>query len=330
MGGRFDGALGVVAALIAAEEIRSRNISLPFDLEVVAFGDEEGVRFPTTLIGSSTIAGSITPSILEMTDAAGETVRQALLGFGCDPSLLASEAYRSDDVVGYLEVHIEQGPQLESCDEPLGIVTAIAAQSRHRVRITGEAGHAGTVPMALRHDALAGAAELILTVEELARAGVADSLVITVGDIAVEPGAVNVIPGEARFSLDVRAAADEARAAAVEAILARSRQIAGRRELVVDVETVHEKAVVKCAPRLSNAIGSAIGSLTGRKPVMLVSGAGHDGLAMAHLTDIGMIFVRCRAGISHSPLEHVALADLGYAVEALIGTIVEVARQDGT
>lgn len=328
-GGRYDGTLGVVAAIIAAAEIRSRDVLLPFDLEVIGFGDEEGVRFPTTLIGSSAIAGSIEPSILEITDSDGETVRDALMKFGCDPAALCAEAYRRDDVVGYLEVHIEQGPRLERCDEPVGVVSAIAAQSRHRVTVTGEAGHAGTVPMALRKDALVGAAELITSVEELARAGEADSLVITVGDITVEPGAVNVIPATARLSLDVRAAVDEARAAAVEAILARSRQISERRGLVIDVETFHQKAAVQCASRLSDAIGVSIGALTGRKPMTLVSGAGHDGLAMAHLTDIGMIFVRCREGISHSPLEHVALTDLGYAVECLIGAIVELARQEG-
>jgi len=328
--GRYDGALGIVAAILAVEEIRARAITLPFTLEVVAFGDEEGIRFPKTLIGSSTVAGATDESVLDLTDAAGETVRNALLRFGCDPAAVASEAYRRDDVVGYLEVHIEQGPLLESLDEPLGAVTAIAAQSRHRVRITGEAGHAGTVPMALRHDALAGAAEFIAMTEELAYKGERDQLVITTGEVSVKPGAVNVIPGEARLSLDVRAASDAARATAVETIRRRSRQIGSRRGLVIGIETVHEKPVAVCAPKLRAAISNAVGGLTGRKPPELMSGAGHDGLAMAHLTDIGMIFVRCRAGISHNPLEHVTKGDLGCSVEALVREIVEVAKQERT
>jgi hydantoinase/carbamoylase family amidase len=233
--GRYDGALGVVAAILAAEEIRAREIALPFALEVIAFGDEEGIRFPKTLIGSSTVAGMIDPHILDTTDASGETVRAALLRFGCDPAALESEAYRREDVVGYLEAHIEQGPVLENWNEPVGGVTAIAAQSRHRVRIAGEAGHAGTVPMALRHDALAGAAEFMVMAEELAYRGERNQLVVTVGEIAVKPGAVNVIPGEARLSLDVRAASEQARATAVETISRRSRQIGSRRGLVIGI-----------------------------------------------------------------------------------------------
>lgn len=326
-GGRFDGALGVVAGILAVEELRARNIALPFGLEILAFGDEEGVRFPKTLIGSSTIAGSIEPAVLETSDSTGETVGNALLKFGCDPAALRSEAYRSADILGYLEVHIEQGPVLERWDEPLGVVTAIAAQSRHRIRITGVAGHAGTVPMALRHDALAGAAEFIGMAEELAHRGERDQLVVTIGDISVKPGAVNVIPGEAQLSLDVRAASDNARAEAVEKIRNRARQIGAYRGLVIGIETLHEKPVALCAPRLCYAIASAIGGLTGRKPLEVMSGAGHDGLALVHMTDIGMIFVRCRAGISHNPLEHVEISDMGYAVEALVRTILEISLE---
>ena len=323
--GRYDGQLGVIAGILAIEELHARGISLPFGLEVLAFGDEEGVRFPKTLTGSSTVAGAMEASVLELTDTRGETVRNALLRFGCDPAAIPSEAYRRADIVGYLEVHIEQGPLLERWNEPLGVVTAIASQSRHRVRIAGEAGHAGTVPMAFRHDALAAAAEFIAMVEEVA----GDSLVMTVGEISVSPGAVNVIPGSALLSLDVRASSNETRALAVETVRGRSRQIGARRGVVIGVETVHEKPVARCAPRLRGAIGSVITGLSGRRPPELMSGAGHDGLAMAHLTDIGMIFVRCRAGISHNPLEHVTVADLGYAVEGLARTIIEIAREGG-
>lgn len=325
--GRYDGPLGVVAGILAVEELRARDIALPFGIEVLAFGDEEGIRFPKTLIGSSTVAGTIVKSILDMTDADGNTVGNMLLKFGSDPAAIKAEALKRADVLGYLEVHIEQGPLLERWNEPLGVVLAIAAQSRHRIRIAGEAGHAGTIPMPIRHDALAAAAEFVLMVEEVALKGARDHLVATVGEIAVKPGAVNVIAGEASLSLDVRAASDEARAGAVDAIRQRARQIGLRRGVVIGVETVHEKPVATCSPRLRNAIGKAIRELSGRKAPELLSGAGHDGLAMAQLTDIGMIFVRCRAGISHNPLEHVAIADLGFAVEALTRTILAIAEE---
>jgi allantoate deiminase len=328
-GGKYDGTLGVVAGILAVEEIRARGVALPFDLEVLAFGDEEGVRFPKTLISSSAVAGSVDPSVLDLTDASGMTLRAALAQFGGDPDHLTAEAYQRPDVIGFLEVHIEQGPVLEQAGEPLGVVSAIASQGRYRVHVTGEAGHAGTVPMAIRHDALAGAAEIITMVEDVAMKGAKAALVGTVGEIRVAPGAGNVIPGIAEFSLDVRASDDASRAKAVADIRARARQIGARRGLVVGMETLHEKPVAVCSPRLKRAIAGAIASLTGESPPEIMSGAGHDGQAMIHLTDIGMIFVRCRAGISHNPLEHVAVEDMGLAVMALVETVVGVAGEGG-
>lgn len=327
-GGKYDGNLGVVAGIIAADELRLRGVTLPFALEVLAFGDEEGVRYPKTLISSSTIAGTVGASVLELTDAAGMTMRNALAEFGCDPEHITAEGYNRADVTGYLEVHIEQGPVLEQAQKPLGVVTAIASQGRYRVQVRGEAGHAGTVPMGIRHDALAGAAEIISAVEDVARKGARHSLVATVGEIRVTPGASNVIPGGANFSIDVRAPDDAGRVAAAAEIRQRIRLIETRRGLVVGVETVHEKPIATCAPRMRRAIAAAITGLTGEAAPELMSGAGHDGQAMAHLTDIGMIFVRCRAGISHSPLEFVAVDDLGMAVEALVRTITELAREE--
>ncbi|MCR4282084.1 MAG: allantoate amidohydrolase [Bauldia sp.] len=327
--GKYDGNLGVVSGLLAAEEIRARGIALPFALEVLAFGDEEGARFPTTLTSSSAIAGAIGPSVLDMTDADGTTMRRALSAFGVDPDRLAAEAYHRAGVVGYLEVHIEQGPVLERANEPLGIVSAIASQGRYRLHVRGEAGHAGTVPMAIRHDALAGAAEIMTMIEEVARKGAKASLVATVGEIRITPGASNVIPGTGAFSLDIRAEDDETRMSATNEIRRRARQIGVRRGLVVGVETVHEKPVAVCAPRLRRAIAAAIQDVTGKAPRELMSGAGHDGQAMIRLTDIGMIFVRCRAGISHNPLELVTVDDMGLAVEALVRTIVGIAGEEG-
>lgn len=325
--GRFDGNLGVVAGIVAAEEIRARGIALPFALEILAFGDEEGVRYPQTLLSSSAIAGTVDDSVLDLVDAGGMTMRRALAEFGADAAALLAEAYHRPDVLGYLEVHIEQGPVLEQAGEPLGVVSAIASQGRYRFSVRGEAGHAGTVPMAVRHDALAAAAEMILMIEQVARKGAKASLVATVGALQVAPGAGNVIPGSVEFSLDVRAADDASRVAAADQIRAAARQIGIRRGVVVGSETVHEKPVATCAPRLRKAIAAAIADVTGAKPRELMSGAGHDGHAMIHLTDIGMIFVRCRAGISHNPLEFVTVADVGLAVEALVQTIVRLAGE---
>ncbi len=323
-GGRFDGNLGVVAGIVAAEELRARGIDLPFALEILAFGDEEGVRYPKTLSSSSVISGTVDTSVLDMVDAEGMTMRNALAEFGADAEHIAAEAYHRADVLGYLEVHIEQGPVLEQAGEPLGVVSAIAGQGRYRFTVRGEAGHAGTVPMAVRHDALAAAAEMILLIEQTAKKGAKASLVATVGEIRAAPGAGNVIPGNVVFSLDLRAADDAARLAAANEIRAAVRQIGIRRGVVVGIETVHETPVAVCAPRLRRAIAGAIESVTGGKPRELMSGAGHDGQAMIHLTDIGMIFVRCRAGISHNPLEFVTVADVGLAVESLIHTIANI------
>ncbi|MBZ9937823.1 allantoate amidohydrolase [Mesorhizobium sp. BR1-1-16] len=327
-GGRFDGNLGVIAGILAVEQLKARGIALPFGLEVLAFGDEEGVRFPVTLTSSAVAAGVFDPNSLDVADAQGVTLREALVAFGGDPERLRQEAYQRPAVLGYLEVHIEQGPVLERAGEPLGVVSAIASQSRHRIRIRGEAGHAGTVPMEMRHDALAAAAEIILAVEAIARKGKKHALVATVGHVEVMPGASNVIPGDVRFSLDVRAATDDARKAAVEEITLFARRIDKRRQVVVGVETVMEKGVATCAPRLAKAIAAGVGAVQAKPARSLMSGAGHDGLSMAQLGDIGMIFVRCRAGISHNPNEWVSIDDMGAAVEALVATIEELARQE--
>jgi len=325
--GRYDGNLGVVAGILAVEEFHRRGISLPFGVDLLAFGDEEGVRFPVTLTSSSVVAGIFDERALDVTDAAGITLRDALVAFGCDPARLKDDAYPRAGVLGYLEVHIEQGPVLERENRPLASVSAIASQNRHVVRIRGQAGHAGTVPMALRQDALAAAAELIVAAEAIARRDKGNSLVATVGQIEVKPGAPNVIPAEARFSLDIRAANDAARVEAFQEFRLAARRVDTTRHVVVGIETVMEKPVAACAPSLQKAIGAAIGKVTGRAGQSLMSGAGHDGQAMAQLTDFGMIFVRCRAGISHNPREFVTVEDMGAAVEALVATIEELARE---
>ena len=322
--GRYDGMLGVVAGILAVEEIRARGIELPFGVDVLAFGDEEGVRFPTTLVSSSAVAGCLVPSDLDARDADGVVLRDALVAFGGDPNAAASAAYAREEALAYLEVHIEQGPVLEAEGLPIGIVTSIAGQSRFSVTVTGEAGHAGTVPMPLRRDALAASAELMLAIEEVARAGQAHQMVATVGRLAAKPGAVNVIPAEVVFTLDIRADADAPRLSAIAELYARFQAIANRRGVSVMMDKFYESPTTPCAPRLQEAFAAAAGDL-GLPQRRLASGAGHDGHAMHHLTDVGMLFVRCRGGISHNPAEFAAIDDMGLAVEALIKAVERLA-----
>jgi len=325
--GRYDGALGVVCGILAAEEVQARRIEIPFGIDVLAFGDEEGVRFPATLVSSSAAAGILDPATLDLADRDGTTIAAALRGFGVDPAEIAAAAYEPGGVLGYFEVHIEQGPVLEHEGLPLGVVTSIAGQSRFRIRIEGLAGHAGTVPMGLRRDALAAAAEIMMTIETTARArDPGDAVVATVGSLAVVPGATNVIPGSVTMTLDLRAASDRPRAEVAEAIVKRAREIGTLRGVAVEIERYHEAPTCACAPDLQDVLAAAVDGM-GLPPRRLASGAGHDGQAMARLTDIGMLFVRCAGGISHNPAEHVADEDMGLAVEALVRAVERLAAK---
>jgi allantoate deiminase len=315
--GKYDGNLGVVAAIEAVRALHRTGTALPFAIEVLAFGDEEGVRFPTTLTGSRAVAGTLReqPKALDARDADGVSVREALIAFGCDPSDIDGEARARRQVLGYVEVHIEQGPVLEAEGLPVGVVTAINGASRFRFEVTGEAGHAGTVPMRLRKDALAAAAEMVLAVERQGR-GTAD-LVATVGELKVSPGAVNVIPSACRFTLDIRSPSDAVRAAAVDALLSEFRAIAGRRGVGLQETRFYDESAASCDAALIEALAAAV-ERCGVVPRRLPSGAGHDGLAMVALCPIAMLFVRCRGGVSHNPAESIAAADADIAVAVLI------------
>ena len=288
---------------------------LPFAVEVVGFADEEGVRFNATLLGSRAVAGTFDPAALDRTDAAGKTMREAMRDFGLDPDAIASAARGRDDVLAYAELHIEQGPVLEDEGLALGVVTAINGGNRFAVELTGMAGHAGTVPMHLRRDSLAAAAEFVLAVERICAAE--PELVGTVGKIEALPGAINVIPGRARMSLDVRAPTDAQRERAVAAIRAAFAEIARRRGVEFDMKQVWEANTSLCAPWLQRQFAAAIEG-EGLPVRHLPSGAGHDGMAMIAIADIGMLFVRCKRGISHNPAEAISREDAEVGARALL------------
>jgi allantoate deiminase len=318
--GMYDGPLGVVAGILASNHFAKASLPLPFGIDVLAFGDEEGSRFPATLTSSSACAGVFECEALAAKDREGVTLEAALKAYGKDARDIPAAAYRATDVLGYIEVHIEQGPVLEAQGQPLGVVTGIVGQSRWRVTVTGEAGHAGTVPMALRHDAYAGAAEIALLVERVAREHPDDGMVGTVGRVEVMPGAVNIVPGGVAFTIDFRSLTDRLRIAALERIRDEGTQIAKRRGLGVAFEPFHEVDTAHCSPALQGSLAAGVESL-GFTPLRLPSGAGHDAQVMTRLCPSAMLFVRCKGGVSHNPAEYASPDDMGAAVAALIRTI---------
>jgi allantoate deiminase len=315
--GKYDGPLGVIAGIVAAEPFVRAKAKLPFGIDVLAFGDEEGSRFPATMTSSSACAGVFESEALSSADANGVTLAAALRAYGKLPQDIAAAAYRPQDAAAYVEVHIEQGPVLEAKGEPLGVVTGIVGQSRLRVAVTGEAGHAGTVPMELRHDAFAGAAEMALALERIAREHPEDGMVGTVGRIEASPGAVNIVPGRVVFTVDFRSLTDELRLTAIQRFSAEAEGIAATRGLKVSIEKFHEVATAHCAQPLRDALAASV-TAYGHKPILLPSGAGHDAQIMSRLCPSAMLFVRCRGGISHNPAEFASVSDMGVAIAALI------------
>ncbi|MDQ0469272.1 allantoate amidohydrolase [Labrys wisconsinensis] len=315
--GAYDGNLGVVAGILAAEHIARSRGAMPFGIDVLAFGDEEGSRFPATLLCSGAVAGHFDPGALAVESVDGITLEAALRAYGGDPGAIAQAACDPAEAAAYVEVHIEQGPVLEAEGEALGVVTAIAGQTRLSVTVVGEAGHAGTVPMALRRDALAASAEIMGLVEAIGRDNAADFTVATVGKLTLSPGASNVIPARVVFTVDLRSQTDTVREAALTRLRDGVEAIAARRRVTAWMERVHEVGATACDAGLQAGLGAAIEAGGGRA-LRLASGAGHDGQAMGRLCPIAMLFVRCRGGVSHNPAEFVSTADMGRAVAALI------------
>jgi hydantoinase/carbamoylase family amidase len=317
--GNYDGRLGILAGLVAVEHLQRTGRRLPFHLDVIGFAEEEGVRFSAHYIGSSAIAGRFDMRLLQRRDAGGASVADLIHKAGFDPESIPSLARRPQDLLGYLEVHIEQGPILLQEELPLGIVTSIAGTARYSVTVTGQVGHAGTVPMVLRRDAAAAAAEIVLYVER--RCGATPTLVGTVGRLSVPDGAINVIPGRCELSLDIRAADDATRDAAVADVLAEITRIARRRNVTIDVKEIQRAPAAPCSPALQAQFAEAV-TRAGIVPRYLPSGAGHDAVSFSGVTDIAMLFVRCgNGGISHSPLETITAADADVAVRVLLDVL---------
>jgi len=354
--GRYDGALGIVAAIGAVKvlKLEGKLQQFPRPIEIIAFSDEEGIRFQTTFLGSSAVAGTFQAKHLKNVDARGISIGAALRAASHRGTMesVSSIGYKPSAVWGYVELHIEQGPVLEAQGLPLGVVEAIAGQTRLTVKVRGDQGHAGTVPMTMRKDPMIAAAQGIVAVEnicthpEKAVAGSrgatamstavnhAGAIVCTVGEIHSWPGASNVIPGEVMFTVDIRSKDDMDREKNVVRIESSIYNICRKRGVACSVERKHEAGAVACAPKLSEMLNSAavmamkdlppfrnnVSALEdgGMMAPTLVSGAGHDAMAMSLLTQVGMLFLRCTGGVSHSPAEHVLADDIWAGSLALL------------
>jgi len=313
--GKYDGPLGIVTPIEAVTALQRAGTRLPVAIEVIAFTDEEGTRFQTTLLGSRAVAGALDPATLRTCDSDGVSVADAMREFGLDPDRIHEAQRTPDEILAFVETHIEQGPRLQDADRPLGVVTGIVGATRLHVRLTGQAGHAGTVPMDRRRDAMCAAAEMILACESFA-AGKQD-MVATIGQVNVKPGAINVIPGEVTFTVDLRAPVDTDREHGERELMVQFNGIASRRGMDVCTEILHSAAACASAPEIMDRLTAAIRS-EGDEPLSLVSGAGHDAMAMAALAPMGMLFVRCRDGISHNPAEEIRIEDADKAARALL------------
>jgi N-carbamoyl-L-amino-acid hydrolase len=320
--GHFDGRLGILTAVAVVDHLHRMRRKLPFHIDVMAFSEEEGVRFSAPYLGSGAVAGRFDEDALARRDSDDVSLATVLRKEGVDLETIQKLARRPETLRGYLEVHIEQGPVLLQKDLPVGIVTSITGSARYRVSVQGAAGHAGTVPMPLRRDAAAAAAEIVLAVERRCRAS--DNLVGTVGQLTVPHGLINVIPGSCELSLDIRSVDDGTRSAATHDIMAAIEEITGRRRVTASIKELARHRATPCAPAMQSAFAEAI-STAGIEPFYLPSGAGHDAEQFAGVTDIGMLFVRCgNGGISHSPLETVTAEDADAGARVLLDVLLNL------
>ena len=322
--GKYDGPLGILLALAAVEGLHEQKKRLPFAIEVVAFCDEEGVRYQSTYLGSRALAGTFPTGDLERLDADGICMAEAIRSAGGKPESIGTAALDPSRYIGYLEAHIEQGPVLETHKLAVGVVTGIAGQSRVRVTFTGQASHAGTTPMNLRKDALCAAAEFILEVEKTAKAK--SHLVATVGEIRVPDGASNVVPGQVVLSLDLRHGDNATRSENLERLSERAKTIAKERRLNLAWEPVQESPAVKCSPAWIRLLSKAV-TPHQHETLLLDSGAGHDAAALSKVLPVAMLFVHCHLGLSHHPEEYAAPQDISVALNVLDDFLMIAATQ---
>ncbi len=318
--GAYDGVLGVVMAIELARQAVAN--SLPLAIEIIAFSEEEGVRFGVPFLGSRAVAGRFDPALLALRDAEGVSLNQAILDFGLDPGGLP-QAQIGEDTIGFLEIHIEQGPVLEAENLSLGVVTGIVGQTRCELQFLGHANHAGTTPMTLRHDALAAAAEWICAVEEIARRPVLNppllgdhaeaALVATVGKVATHPNAANVIPGAVHVSLDVRAAHDAVREEAVAELLEKASSIAMRRGIECESKRLMDQPAVPMDEQLTAVLAECV-EAAGLPVRRMPSGAGHDAMVLGTRLPAAMLFLQSPGGVSHHPNESVRPHDIDTAL----------------
>lgn len=320
--GRYDGMLGVLTAIEVVHSLHRQGRRLKKAIEIVGFCDEEGTRFGITLLGSRGLNGTWPESWLAQTDADGVSVAQAMVLAGLDPARIHLAARSQEEIAAYLELHIEQGPCLEQEGLALGVVEAINGARRLNCCFTGEAGHAGTVPMSHRKDALAAAAEWMVLVENLIREQ-GGNLVATVGTLRCAPGAVNVIPGEVTLTLDIRGPNDQPLDALLNRLLASAQEIAARRQLQFSAEEFYRIAATACDSELQRVLSEAVQEVQGRS-VSLPSGAGHDAIAIAERWPSAMLFVRCKGGISHHPAESVTADDVALAIDAYSRAVLKL------
>lgn len=313
--GRYDGALGVMVGIEVVAALARTKKRMPFAIEVIAFGDEEGSRFPSSMLCSRALVGQVPDGALADTDASGVSLEQAMRDFGLEPRDIASARRNPGEVIAYLEAHIEQGPVLEAETLPIGVVTGIAAQVRLIAVFTGQAGHAGTSPMPLRRDALAAAAAGIAAVERVC-AGRGADVVGTVGHVQTSTTAFNVIVGRAAVYIDIRAASDAVRDATHEQVRRELEAIARQRNLALEINVVQTLPSAPCDAELMDLLDGAVRA-QGVRPHRLMSGAGHDAMVIAKLAPVAMLFIRCSGGVSHSPRESVAAADVDVAIRVL-------------
>ena len=323
--GQFDGRLGILLPIAVTADLRHAGARLPFTLSIVAFAEEEGIRFKSPFLGSRALTGTFEASALERVDAGGTSLRQALEQAGLDPAAIPSAALDPRTLLGFVEVHIEQGPVLLEAKAPVGVVTSIAGSIRGVITLVGLSGHAGTVPMGSRHDAAAAAAEIVLTVER--RCGATPGLVGTVGQLQVPGGAMNVIPGRCELSVDIRAERDEVRKAAFADVMAEAQRICTARRITFEWRQVLETASVPCSAKLQRRWAQSITRAAGiAEPRYLPSGAGHDAMVMAGMTEMGMLFVRCgNGGISHHPAESLTAEDADVAARVFADFLLSYA-----